>query len=445
MISKIQFKIEILSFYFKKNLIFFSLGIILGSLIFFYRQQLISLAQLSAYRPKKIGLEGLYTKDNLPSEITSLISYGLTLNSDNNKNSLSPIVKSLSIQNNNLDYLFYLYDNIYWHSGNKFTAYDIDYQISGLKFTFVDPYQLKISSEAPFAPLLSLLTKPLLKNTIGLGPYRVKKIEYQDGYVHQIVVRSPASTNDIIYRFYPSEEILITAFKTGAVDQISLSNLPQNMLQWANAKLTQTIDANHQYSAVFFNTEKIPSKQIRQALAYATPKTEDRNERCLGPISPNSWAYNPSIKEYPYSPAKAKEIWDKEKDSQLSSIILSVNNRDLLATAENIKASWKEILNLDVTITIENRIDTQNFDAVLAYGGIPSDPDQYPFWHSLQTKTNLTKIKHAQIDKFLEEGRQTLDPLERKKIYQNFQRLLLEECPAILLTYPTIYTVNRLK
>lgn len=445
MISKIQFKIEILSLYLRKNLVYFLAGLVLGSLIFIYRQQLIALSRLPVFRPKKIGIEGLYTADSLPSAITDLISYGLTANSDTNKNTPSPLVKSLDIQNNNRDYVFYLNDNIYWHNGRKFTAYDIDYQISGLNFTVINPYQLKISSENTFAPLLSLLSKPLLKNTVGLGPYRIKNIDYQDGYVHQIWLQSLNKTDDLIYRFYPNDELLIAAFKVGAVDQISLSNLPADMLQWANTKVTQTVDTNHQYSAVFFNTEKFSSKQIRQALAYATPKTKDRNERCLGPVSPNSWAYNPSVKEYSYSPTKAKKIWDSEKDAQPKSINLSVNNRDLLATAENIKTAWKEILNIEVIITIENRIDTQNFDAVLAYGGIPSDPDQYPFWHSLQGKTNLTKIKYPPIDKLLEDGRQTLDPLERKKIYQNFQRILLEECPAVFLTYPTIYTVNRLK
>ncbi|MDD3998930.1 MAG: hypothetical protein PHR98_02415, partial [Candidatus Shapirobacteria bacterium] len=66
------------------------------------------------------------------------------------------------------------------------------------------------------------------------------------------------------------------------------------------------------------------------------------------------------------------------------------------------------------------------------------------FWHSTQTKTNITKINHPPIDKLLEEGRQTFDQQERKKIYQEFQKILLEESPAIFLKYPILYTVSRI-
>jgi ABC-type transport system substrate-binding protein len=68
-----------------------------------------------------------------------------------------------------------------------------------------------------------------------------------------------------------------------------------------------------------------------------------------------------------------------------------------------------------------------------ATGRRGSDPDQYLFWHSTQTKTNLTQTNNPKIDKLLEEGRQTFDQQERKKIYQEFQKILLEECPAIFL------------
>ncbi|HPD44968.1 MAG TPA: hypothetical protein PK131_02225, partial [Candidatus Woesebacteria bacterium] len=177
-------------------------------------------------------------------------------------------------------------------------------------------------------------------------------------------------------------------------------------------------------------------------LAYATPKTKDRHERALSPISPNSWAYNPTVKEYNFDPERAKELLG---ETDLGQLKIAVADRQLLNTAENIKKSWHDILGIEVETQIVNKIDPQNFDAFLAYGGILADPDQYLFWHSTQTQTNLTKFNNSRIDKLLEEGRQTFDPIERKKIYQDFQKYLLEECPAIFLSYPTIYTISRLK
>jgi peptide/nickel transport system substrate-binding protein len=116
-----------------------------------------------------------------------------------------------------------------------------------------------------------------------------------------------------------------------------------------------------------------------------------------------------------------------------------------LSTAEEIKNAWQSILGLNTVITMENQIDINNFEAVLSYGSIPHDPDQYLFWHSTQLETNVTKLNNSRIDKLLEEGRLSFNPQERKQIYQDFQKYLLEESPAIFLSYPTKFTITRVK
>lgn len=366
------------------------------------------------------------------------------VNSENNKPIFSPLVKSLDIQNNNTDYIFTLNNNLYWHDGKKVQSSDINYKISGVKVTPLSPNQVKITLQNPFSPILSRLEEPLFKkNLIGMGPYKVQQINYKEGYFENIRLNPQIKNKkNILYRFYSNENDLINAYKLGEVDEIEINSLPEEMSNWSKTKITQTIQTNEKYSAIFFNTEKLNIKQLRQALAYATPKTKDKNERCLSPISPNSWAYNPSVKEYNFEPDHAKELFEKNK---ISKINLSVNDRELLPIAENIKNAWSQILGIETTITIENQIDTQNFEAVLAFGVIPHDPDQYAFWHSTQTETNITKLNNSRIDKLLEEGRQTFDMQERKRIYQDFQRYLLEEVPAVFLSYPTAYTLTREK
>ncbi len=133
------------------------------------------------------------------------------------------------------------------------------------------------------------------------------------------------------------------------------------------------------------------------------------------------------------------------KDEQLESLKITVNDRQLLSIAEEIKNSWENIIGVPVSVSIENQINLDNYDVLLTYGAITQDPDQYLFWHSTQTNTNITKINNARIDKLLEEGRQQNDQIERKKIYQEFQTFLLEESPAIFLSYPTVYTITRSK
>ncbi|MDD4937653.1 MAG: ABC transporter substrate-binding protein [Candidatus Shapirobacteria bacterium] len=444
MFTKIHFKIEYLFSYIKRKFVFFLIGFIIITLSVIFKTQIIDFYNSPNFHTQIIGLEGLYTTNNLPKEISNKISYGLTTISENSKPINSPLVKSISIENDNKNYIFTLNENFLWHNGKKFTSYDVDYQISGATITPISNNQLKISLSTEFSPLLSILSKPFFKkNLIGLGQYQVKKITYQDGYIKTLFLKSlDKSKSSLEYHFYSNESDVIDAFKLGNVDEIKIGSLPQEFINWKNTNITKEIKTDDKYIAIFLNTQKIINKQTRQALSYATPKPKDKNERCLGPISPISWAYNPSIKEYDLNSTRAKELFNKD---DLPEINLTINNRNLLSMAEEIKNSWSNILGIKTSISIVNQIDFQNFDAILAYSSTTNDPDQYSFWHSTQTNTNITKLDNSRIDKLLEDGRTVVDSIERKKIYQDFQRYLLEESPAIFISYPITYNINRTK
>lgn len=443
MLKKIQFRIEFLIVFLKKKFPYVFIALAVSISIFVFREKLIKLYQTPSFYTHIIGIEGQYSQNNLPNYIQEKISYGLVQLSENNKPIDSPIAKLEDVQNNNKDYIFNIDNNFTWHNGKKLTSSDINYNIPGIIITPITPQQLKISLENQFSPVLSILSTPIFKkDLVGVGPYKVRKITYQDGHIKQLFLYpTNRDSKKIVYKFYQNENDLITAYKLGQIDEFEISYLPDEITDYPKTKINKDIETNSKYSAIFFNIEKINNRQLRQALAYATEKPIDKNERALGPISPNSWAYNPNVKEYPYSQKRAKELFDKNKIETLS---LAVFDRRLLSTAESIKAKWKEILDIEVTISIETQLSS-DFDAILTYASIPNDPDQYTFWHSTQTKTNITKLTDSRIDKLLEEGRQTYDSQERKKIYFDFQKFLLEESPAIFLSYPTKYHITRVK
>lgn len=441
MITKIRFKFELFFLYIKRNWPYLLSGLAIGVVIVIFRQPILNLYSKINRPVEKIGLEGMYNINKLPQDIASKISFGLTINSDSNKFEPSPLVKTLDIGQDNTQYTFELSPNIYWHKGKQFTANDINYKISGLTITSSDDHHLTIQTEKAFAPILSTLSLPLIKkNFDGLGEYRVTRFDYRDGSLKNLYLKSPQKS--ILYRFYQNETDLLNAYKIGEIDQIELTSIPENLNLWPKTDILKNIRTDQKYVALFINNIKINNKQLRQALAYATPKTSDLNERAISPISPTSWAYNPDVKDYVFNSEKAKDFFSK---NQIEAIDIVYNDRRLVNIADEIKNSWEKTLGIKVNAHISTQIDTQNYDVILAYGSIPADPDQYLFWHSTQTGTNLTKINNPRIDKLLEEGRQTFDQQERKKIYQEFQKILLEECPAIFLKYPTLYTISRNK
>ncbi len=112
----------------------------------------------------------------------------------------------------------------------------------------------------------------------------------------------------------------------------------------------------------------------------------------------------------------------------------------MLSVAEQIKADWEE-LGIETEIQLIHSPE-EEFEALLVSQQIPRDPDQYVIWHSTQT-TNLSQYKSPKLDMLLEDGRKTLNQDERREIYQDFQRFLVEDSPAVFLFYPTVYSISR--
>jgi len=441
LIKKIYFKIELLLSFIGKNWPYLLIGIVAGIMLFIYKKAIYSTYIKNTQKVQYAGIEGLYTTKNLPENISNKLSYGLTYQTENNKPELSQIVESLDIQDDNKEYVFNLKDNLFWHDGKKVKASDIKIDIEGVNVSYQNEEQFIIRLEKPYSPILSLLSKPIFKkNLVGMGQYKLTRVKYKDGYIQNIRLKNTnGNEGPLEFKFYQNESELTDAFRLGEVDQIEVSQIPKEIEEQNGLTINQRVDTETKYIAVFLNTEKLSNKSTRQALAYSTPKSQNKNERCLGPISANSWAYNPNIKEYNYSPERSKELF---KDSGIETIDLTVLDRKLLPYAESISKAWEENLKIKVHINITSQINS-DYDALLTFGGIPDDPDQYIYWHSTQKNTNITHLNNSRIDKLLEEGRLTSDTIERKQIYLDFQRYLLEESPAIFISYPTYYHISR--
>ena len=91
-------------------------------------------------------------------------------------------------------------------------------------------------------------------------------------------------------------------------------------------------------------------------------------------------------------------------------------------------------------------IKTRNYQALLFGEILSADPDPFAFWHSSQKKDpglNLALYDNQKADKLLEEARQELSPDIRAQKYQEFQKILLDDLPAIFLYNPNyLYPIS---
>ncbi len=390
---------------------------------------------------ERVAVVGDYTPSTLPLSIQSLVSAGLTSVTIEGSPSAS-LALSWEANEDGKIYTFTINRDIIWHDGSSFLATDVNYNLKDAIVIPKDDETVEVRLNEQYVPLPVILSKPLFKKgLIGVGLYKIKSLKL-NGDTIEFLELVPASKNlpIKIYKFYKTEEAAITAFKLGEVDIIEGLSDPSELKDWTTVNIEEKVLLNH-YIGLFFNTQNplFSDKEARQFIAIATPSFF--GNKPIGPISPLSWAFYPTVKQYEQDLELSKNKLIDTPFATSSSQITISTFQNLLPVAEKIQRDWSSI-GINSTIRVENTIPYE-FDVLLATQEIPPDPDQYPFWHSTQEHTNITNFADPRIDKLLEDGRVIRDSDERLKIYADFQRFLAEESPVAYLYYPRVYTVRR--
>ena len=415
------------------------LGTIFGILSFF----VIRFASSAFfYRGSEvIGIPGRYTPETLPESILNLIADGLT-SIDQNGIVAPSLARSWETKDDGKTWVFYLKEGIYWHDGEPLTSKSVIYEFSDVSIEKPDNLTLIFKLKNPFSPYPSVVSKPTFrKGLIGTDKWRVKKIVVSGGFVQKLTIVDN-DKNKITYRFYPTEDRAKLAFKLGEVDKLYELFNPKPFLNWNTASIT-SLDNSNEVVTIFFNTKDpvLSDKSLRQALSYSIDKDTLSDSRAFSPINPNSWAYNPLVKKYNLDLQRASELQEEVEEGLKTQTIKLVTSPILLEEAEKIASDWRKI-GINTLVQVSSIIPSQ-FQAYLTILDIPKDPDQYSLWHSTQTSTNISGLSNPRIDKLLEDGRSQLAFEERKKIYLDFQRFLLEDPPAVFLFHPRTFSVSR--
>lgn len=416
------------------------LGIVFGVLMFFVINMVIP--SLASKKVEKIGITGRHTPSSLPISILSMVSDGLTMVDASGIASPS-LAKSWETPDKGKTWVFTLKEGRTWQDEKPVKSGDINYDFSDLTIEHPDDSTVVFKLQTAYSAFPSVVAKPVFKKgLLGTGDWTVKNIKLAGGIVTELTVQNTTKETKI-FKFYPTDQRTKVAFELGEVDKIEGLLDPTPIDSWPRIKIDKEPETT-QYVVIFFNTSDkfLGEKSLRQALSYAIDKKSLPGKRAISPISENSWAYNPQVKPYTFDSEKAKKtISELPSDITNDLKIKLTTSPALLATAESVAKNWRDV-GVTTEVSATNSIP-QDYQALLVVFDIPEDPDQYSLWHSTQTSTNVSHYSNPRIDKLLEDGRTELDLEERKKIYLDFQRFLLEDAPAVFLYYPYTYTITR--
>ncbi len=389
-----------------------------------------------------VGIVGNFTGQDLPPLVKKTINAGLT-RVDEQGNIIPNLASTWQTQNNGKTYIVKLNPSLAWPDNNPVIASQINLNIPNVIIDFPDNNTIKFNLPETFSPFPSILTYPII-NTKGQTStgFSLSLTQSRSAQTKNIQIESK---NKIIQiNIYDSVSLATTAFKLGKIDIIYGINQTPNIKPSPTLKI-ETKTNYDQIATLFFNTHDpvLADKNIRQGIAYAIKEKTpgDPFNRAITSIHPYSWAYNHLVKTYDFNPNKARSLISKNLNkSQLPLRLELTTQTQYIEFAQNLKNQLAN-QNIELTIKVTNNVP-DNYQLFLGTFNIPIDPDQYQLWHSTQ-KGNISKIKDAKIDKFLEDGRTTLDQKKRKQIYLEFQKSLLEKLPALFLFHPLEYNVYR--
>ena len=268
------------------------------------------------------------------------------------------LAKSWEFSSNHKTLTFQLRDDVFWHDGVKFTAYDVEFSVPlyqseriaygsirwldritsvtaldsftvQFEFDSVYPYQFtdaNVGRPLPMhllkdVPLDEMRNHPFHRAPVGNGPFRFESWTAQQSVViiaNDQYFDGRPSLDRVVFKIVPSRTNLITQLKTGEID--FYPKLPPHAYQ--EVARDERIEVRQVPSRVYYylgwqNRHPFFSDvRVRRALTMSIDRESmvrtllfGTGEVIHGPILPFLWAYEPDLEIIPYDPEGAKALF----------------------------------------------------------------------------------------------------------------------------------------
>ncbi|OGC38620.1 hypothetical protein A2155_01260 [candidate division WWE3 bacterium RBG_16_52_45] len=375
----------------------------------------------------------------------------------NKKGEIEPdLAENYRLSSNSLIYTVTLKESV-WRDGRPVTAADVaftftrDPAFSDITIEQEGEREVRFVLKTPLGSFLDILTRPVAPvnfrdidlSELGNREFYISGIKQEGETVTEITLKFPSSARikTLRFKFFATEEDLMTEARIGRVDGFVDGGFSDPSFM-----LYQT-PVYSRYFALFFNLDSsnnlVKNGSFRRAASLKTPLFSEGSP-VYGPLS-GTWAQgNLSFPSY------RQRAVGKFKGS----LEITVAKADPLPQfAKEIAQSWRENLGVKVSVrvvspeSINDVLQNRSFEAIILGQEVGRDPDRYSLWHSSAKDSpgqNISAYADPRSDRALEEARKVPSRRDRRTHYSNFQRLFIENNPAILLYHPKLsYWVHK--
>jgi peptide/nickel transport system substrate-binding protein len=292
------------------------------------------------------------------------------------------------------------------------------------------------------------------ENPVGTGPFRFVRWTPEE-------IRLAANPtywggrpklDEISFRTIPGADRAVDEFLAGRVDFVPEVEPVhhERVIASATSKLIRVPTLSVYYAG--FRTDRKPFDDIRvrQALAKAVDLermslfiARGAGVPAFGPIPPGADAYDATIKRARHDPEGARRLLKEAGvgDGLRASLVFTDAWSFLSEIAQAMKADLGRIgVTLDLVQVpsfkelVENARRGTGDLFIYTWSSILGDAEIFlaPLFSS-GSPDNLTRYSNARVDALLEQARASTDAPARAALYQQTQRLIVEDAPAVFL------------
>ncbi len=302
---------------------------------------------------------------------------------------------------------------------------------------------------------------------IGTGPYKFGR--WSPGQSMTLEVNSrwwhgPVSLGPIELVFGTADSDVIAALRRGDVDIARVGDVDAWLEATQQPGFLDELETSEvvepRIRLIAWNTQRptLTDKRVRKALTMALDRPRVIADVLLGqaqaisaPLFPTMFGYDSSVAPLPFDPAGARKVLDAaapvRAGKRFNLEVIAVDSLAGAGTDRMAAIFAKDLAALGITFELTvlprkeyyDRIERRDYDGVY-FGWLPdlSDPDPAALLHSSQAAAgaNYAAYSNPAVDKLVEDARTTLDRDARKKLYEQLQRLLIDELPYTPLYAP---------
>jgi peptide/nickel transport system substrate-binding protein len=302
---------------------------------------------------------------------------------------------------------------------------------------------------------------------VGTGPFKYTRWELGKALYLE--------SNKDWWQKQPHLDGIQFVFGTAEVDM--LEALRRDQLDWAKIgdvdawlSIAQTGDFHEQFETsevvesrirlIAWNTQRdrLSDKRVRVALTYALDRNRLITDVLFGqaqalpaPLFPTMFGHDPSVAPLPFDLDKAKALLDEaapaKAGKRFSIELIAVETLKSPTTDSMMSIFKRDLATLGIELRLTTlpskeyyeRIARRDYDGVY-FGWLPDipDPDPAALLHSSQAQSgaNFAAYSNPAVDKLIEDARRTMDRDARRKLYEQLERMLVEEMPYTPLYAP---------